>query len=186
MFTRVSYRTVVIVSGIVSVLSLGLVAVVSGQGGTSPTPSRSPLEDLLAEVRGLRAEIRHAADASFRAQLLVARLQLQEQRINTLARQLADVQRQQSDNEQARAAMAAPMAAFAGEQGTQSLAERKEFEQIFKPLKIQLEQLEKTDRELKVQQTYLTGQIAEEQARWTTFNALLDELGKAVDARTSR
>ena len=42
------------------------------------------MEELLAEVRSLRSEIRRASDTSIRAQLLVARLQVQEQRINTL------------------------------------------------------------------------------------------------------
>jgi len=182
MFKRLHYRT----AAIVGILTVSLVAVVSGQMGTSPAPSSGPMEQLLAEVRGLRAEIRQASDASFRAQLLVARLQLQEQRINTLARQLGDVQRQQSDNERARGSLAAPMAAFAGDQDKLSIAEREEFEHYFAPLKTQLELLDKADRDLKAQQAYLSGLIAEEQARWTTFNALLDELGKTVEARTSR
>ena len=40
--------------------------------------------------------------------------------------------------------------------------------------------------DLQAQQTYLTGLIAEEQSRWTTFNAMLDEMGKPVDVKTRR
>ena len=50
--------------------------------------------DLLAEVRGLRADLNQAAGASMRAQLLVARLSLQEQRITTLGKELTELQAQ--------------------------------------------------------------------------------------------
>jgi len=63
----------------------------SSDGQTSrPTAT---LDDLLAEVRGLRAEINQVAAAGIRAQLLVTRLSLQEQRVRTLADQLAEAQR---------------------------------------------------------------------------------------------
>src|ERR1051325_6702667 len=52
------------------------------------------LDDLLIEIRGLRADLGQAASASMRMQLLVARLSLQEQRITVLSRQLTDVQSQ--------------------------------------------------------------------------------------------
>jgi DNA repair exonuclease SbcCD ATPase subunit len=153
---------------------------------TSSAAPRDPIEELLSEVRSLRAEIRHASDTSIRAQLLVGRLQLQEQRINTLVRQLGEADRQLSDNERARGAMSGPMAMFAEAQNQPSTTEREEFDQVFKPLKVQLEQMEKADRDIQAQRTYLTGLIAEEQARWATFNALLDELGKTVEGRPAR
>ena len=54
------------------------------------------------------------------------------------------------------------------------------------PLKAQLELMEKADRELRMQQTTLTGLIADEQSRWTTFNALLDDLAKTIEVKTAR
>ena len=48
----------------------------------------------MTEVRALRADIQQMADASIRAQLLVARLQVQEQRIAGIARQLAETEEQ--------------------------------------------------------------------------------------------
>lgn len=178
MFMQLDYRTVAAVGA----LTLGLVTAPSGQIGSSATAPRDPMQELLTEVRGLRAEIRRASDTSIRARLLVARLQVQEQRINTLGRQVTDVERQLSDNERARTALSAQLAVFAGERHQPSAAEREEFEQVFRPLKVQLEQMEKVEGELRLQQTYLTGLMADEQSRWTTFNALLDELGKTVEA----
>lgn len=168
------------------VLTLGIVTVVSAQTNTPPSAPRGPMEELLAEVRSLRAEVRRAADTSIRAQLLVARLQLQEQRINSLTRQLVETQRQLSDNERARGAMAAPLAMFARDGNQQSAEEREGFDVVLGPLKAQLQQLERSDRDLQSQQTQLTNLIAEEQSRWTMFNAMLDELSKPVEARPSR
>src|SRR4029077_13444243 len=59
----------------------------------------SSSDPLLTEVRALRAELNQAAGASIRTQLLVARLTLQEQRINTISKQLADVQMLRTGND---------------------------------------------------------------------------------------
>jgi chromosome segregation ATPase len=52
------------------------------------------LDDVLVELRGIRADLAETSSASVRSQVLVARLQLQEQRINGLMRQISDVQNQ--------------------------------------------------------------------------------------------
>ena len=72
-------------------------------------------------------------------------------------------------------------------EGQQPSAEEREgFEMAFKPVRVQLELMEKADRELRMQQTTLTGLIADEQSRWTTFNALLDDLAKTIEVKTAR
>jgi hypothetical protein len=71
--------------GVVGVLLLGVVGVLSAQAGQGAAPSG--MAELLAEVRGLRADVNPAAGASMRMQVLVARLSLQ-QRINVVGRQL--------------------------------------------------------------------------------------------------
>jgi hypothetical protein len=170
----------------VSILTFGIVTVVSAQTGTQSTPAPDTMAQLLAEVRSLRAEVRQAADTSLRAQLLVARLQLQEQRINSLTRQLADTQKQLGDNERGRAAMAGSMTMFGRDEDARPGDENKELDKVLGPLKAQLKLMEKADADLQAQQTYLTGLIAEEQSRWATFNAMLDELGKPVEVKPRR
>jgi hypothetical protein len=72
--------------------SLGMVSVLLAQ---APAPAGgSALEQLLDEVRALRVDLSRTSGASIRMQLLTARLQLQEQRIFTTARQLTEVQGQ--------------------------------------------------------------------------------------------
>jgi hypothetical protein len=164
------------------VAGFSLVAFAASAAAQGATPSRDPMLELLAEVKAMRAEMRAASEASVQAQLLVARLQLQEQRITTLSRQLNDVQRQLSDNERGRAPLAAQVAAMSGDASVPA-SEREEREQAVQPLKSILEQLEKGDRDLKAQETHLMGLIAEEQARWVSFNARLDELAKHIESR---
>jgi septal ring factor EnvC (AmiA/AmiB activator) len=179
MFTRLTVRHF----AVAIVLTLGIVTVVSAQTNTPLSAPNVSMAELLAEVRSLRAEVRRAADTSIRAQLLVARLQVQEQRINSLGRQLADVDRQLTDNEHARSALAGQLSMFDREEHKPSGDEREGFEQILRPLKAQLALLEKTSQDLKSQQTYFSGLVTDEQSRWTTFNALLDELARTVEAK---
>ncbi|RPI51078.1 MAG: hypothetical protein EHM55_19865 [Acidobacteria bacterium] len=67
-----------------------LTALTSAQFRQGP----ASLDDVVAELRGIRADLAETSSASVRSQLLVARLQLQEQRINGLTRQVSDVQYQ--------------------------------------------------------------------------------------------
>jgi hypothetical protein len=80
-------------------LVLGLATATIGALSAQAQRNPATLDDLVNEVRGLRVEVSRAAGASMRMQLLVARLQLQEQRIITVAGQLTEVRRLLSINE---------------------------------------------------------------------------------------
>jgi DNA repair exonuclease SbcCD ATPase subunit len=73
----------------IGLILLGVVAVLSGQSGSNAAPSAS--SELLAEVRGLRADLVKAAHVTGRIQLLSARLSIEEQRLNGLSQQLMEV-----------------------------------------------------------------------------------------------
>jgi chromosome segregation ATPase len=137
------------------------------------------MDELLAEVRALRADLDRAAAASMRGQLLGMRLQLQEQRISALSRQLSDVQQQLRANAQARSALLGPMKMLTG--GDPAKAE--EMQAILGPLKQQLAALDKADGELKAEETSLTGQLHDEQSRWSAFNGQIEEMERASSGR---
>jgi hypothetical protein len=61
------------------------------------------LDELVVEVQALRAEMNQAAAASIRAQLLVGRLQMEDQRISGVVREMESVQADLASNAQARA-----------------------------------------------------------------------------------
>src|SRR3954452_3139726 len=73
---------------------------VSGQARRSP----ATLDDLLSELKGLRADLSQSSAASVRVQLLTARLTLQEQRVNTISRQLQEARTRLEDAGRQRAA----------------------------------------------------------------------------------
>src|SRR5688500_9338519 len=72
----------------------------------SPSQARpdapATLDDILKELRALRAELNEATGAGLRAQILVARLALQEQRITGVARELTEIQEKLRASEQAK------------------------------------------------------------------------------------
>ena len=156
---------------------IGLASVGTGQSSRSTTPSA---DDLLAEVRGLRAEFNQAAGASVRTQLLVARLQLQEQRVNAVARQLADVQDRLAAVQQGQAATSERLAA--SEDGQQRLPPEDRSDDQIRALKLQLEQVQKREQDLRAQEASLSARLAAEQATWTQFNTRLDALERSLPA----
>jgi hypothetical protein len=159
-----------------SVAVLLLAAAVSGQGRQPATPA----DELLAEVRGLRADVNNAARAQMRAQLLGMRLQLQEQRIGAVSRQLTDVRERLRANQQAQTTLATQLKVFPFNSEEREVAEG--FAQILAPLKGQLAELERTDLRLKADEADLQGILLAEQARWTGFNTQIEELERAAGA----
>jgi chromosome segregation ATPase len=145
-----------------------LASVVTGQQQQGP----ATLDDLTAEVRGLRADINRASSDSLRTQLLTARLSSLEVRISTLGQQLADVRQQLAQNR-------LTLAPFADQlkqaQETNS--------QILAPLRNTLEQVERRDRVLRAQETELTRLIESEENRWEAFNSRLAEIERSLSPR---
>jgi hypothetical protein len=161
--------------GTVAVLLLA--AAVSGQGRQPATPA----DELLAEVRALRAEVNSAARSGMRAQLLGMRLQLQEQRIGVVSRQLAEVQERLRANGQAQTTLAAQLKMFPWADAPQQ-DEAEGFAQILAPFKGHQAELERTDQRLRSEEADLLRLLAAEQSRWAGFNAQIEELERATAA----
>lgn len=154
------------------------VALFAGQSSSTP-PRPASLDDVVTEVRALREDMRQANQASFRAQLLVARLQVEEQRINTLARQLAETEEQMRALDGAKNPMVTQMLKqFQAEPAQPGDAD------MFAGVRAQLERIENGDPVLKERQASLSRTLAEEQARWVAFNAQLEALEKTIAAGT--
>lgn len=139
-------------------------------------PSQRPAtnDDLLAEIRGLRADMKRSAETTLRAQLLIARMALQEGRVSSLAQQLASVRQQLSESQLTLAPFAAQLKQA---QETNS--------QILTPLRNTLEQVQRRERELRAQEIELSRLIAAEEARWLDLQSGLEEVERSLapDAR---
>jgi len=82
--------TIVLTLGLL-MLAIGTVHMSAAQGAARTASSpEDVLPALLTEVRGLRAAMEEMASAGPRVQLALGRVQLQEQRVNNLARRLEE------------------------------------------------------------------------------------------------
>jgi len=170
-----------------SVVILGYVGVSAAlHAQSTSTPATLTPDPLLAEVRGLRADLHEAAGASIRAQLLVARLQLQEQRITVLSGQLADVRRELAAKESAALPVAESVKRL--EEAVQHAAladpdQRRDVEAALSANKATLAQMQREIAKLRTHEAGLQNSIATEQNRWSDFNARLDELERQLPVR---
>jgi chromosome segregation ATPase len=156
----VARRTVIAV-----LLSLLVAGITSGQAQRPP----ATLDDLVTEVRSMRAEINRAASASMRAHLLTARMTLQELRLSTAAQQLATI-RQQLAESRLRMAPSTDQIKPALETNSQILA----------PLRYTVQQEQSRNQELRAEEAQLMRLIQSEEGRWSEFNARLTDLERVL------
>jgi chromosome segregation ATPase len=163
---------------------VGGVSIIAAQTTTSDTGG-SAVNQLLAEVRGLRAEVNQAASASIRAQLLVARLQLQEQRLNVLAGKLSDVRRLISTLQTGQMPAAAEQKRLedASRSSSFSTEQQQDFQAQLAAMKAQVAQMQAQEEQLRLQETDLSGQLSSERDHWIDFNSRLDELEREFSQR---
>jgi chromosome segregation ATPase len=141
----------------------------------SPAPRPASMDDVVAEVRALRMEMKQSMEAGLRAQLLVARLQVEEQRISGLARQLSETEQEIRALEGARNPWLEQML----KEFDKNPPEPGEVD-MMAGLRAQLEKIQNGDPVLKERQASLSRQLADEQARWVAFNAQLEALEKRM------
>ena len=160
------------------------ILVVAVAGGVTaqqrPAPSRAAtLDDLLEELRAFRSEVRDLSATSLRAQLLLARLQLQEQRVTTIWRQLSEVEDKLQATQKDGAAPEQILKLMGVEPGRDPPAQMAPVIEMFKT---QMAAAAKANADLNLRQAELTQLMTNEQSRWTTLNAEIEALEKALRA----
>lgn len=148
---------------------------------TAPARSEDVLPALLSEVRGLRAALEEMASAGPRIQLSVARLQLEEGRINDLNRRLADVrdttagvQRELDEIVQRRRDLQAHLTA------NPSDPERNAIELAIARAGSEVGNRQARIAQLNGDEADLVQQITTEQGRWTAISQRLDDLEREL------
>jgi len=167
-----------------AIVLAGLGGILFAEGPLTTVESSTP-DPLLAEVRALRAEITQITSAGIRTQLLVARLQLQEQRVLTAARQLTEAQRELAavqgrvNGERARIRQLEDAASRATGEG------RAVYQQSIAEAGTQIEQQQSQELQLQAREKELLRAVSDEQSRWTDFNVRLDALERSLPAGLS-
>jgi outer membrane murein-binding lipoprotein Lpp len=149
--------------------------------GQTTTVERGSTDEVVREVRALRTEIHQMAETSLRAQLLLARLQVEEQRIAGLARELSETQAQVRALEGVRNPFVTQMLTNLSEHPPDNGEPN-----LFAGVKAQLEKIENGDPVLNERQARLSHLLSEEQARWTTYNTQLEALEQRTTATEPR
>jgi hypothetical protein len=152
----------------------------------SPAPGAPDvLKELLVEVRGLRVAMERAATVGARIQLLVARVQMQEQRIAESSRRAVTVREELSRIDAGLSQQGAMIKQFERSvaSGRASAEEQRDIESMVEMHKQQLATAEKRRQELINEDALLSQQIAVDQSRWTDVNAQLDELERSLAPR---
>jgi hypothetical protein len=172
-----------------TVLALSITATASLLRAQDPASvERAGIPELLAEVRALRIELNRAAGASMRMQLLLARLTLQEGRIAALGRDIVEVQQQllAADRERADNQTRLREMENIKDKGMLPPEVQQEVQQQVAReaarLREQLTGQAAREQHLRTQEAELLARLAAEQARWTDFNARLDDLERALPA----
>jgi hypothetical protein len=166
------------VRGLVLIGVLMTIVAAARASGQSGAP---PIDPTLAELRAMRADINERLEANIRVQLLLGRLTLQEQRTNTVVRQLSEISEKLRTNEQTKIQIEAGSKMFGFDPNKPVANDDDNF--LMATLKAQTEQLAKTEAELKQQHAELTTALAQEQARWAAFNTQLGELERLLGKR---
>jgi chromosome segregation ATPase len=143
------------------------------------------LAELLVEVRGLRAAMERAATVGARIQLLVARVQMQEQRIAEATRRASAIRDDLSSVDMQIAQFSVMLKQFesAPDGGRLSPEDQRQVESMLEIQKQQVAAAEKRRQDLVAEDALLSQQIAADQSRWSDVNAQLDELERALIPR---
>jgi hypothetical protein len=161
----------------------GLVAT-AGFATLKGQPEQSPADDmkaLVAEVRALRLAIERASTHTSQAQLLLGRVQLQENRLATLGRQYQeartrslDAQMGQAEAEQRLQQMVAASRTVQDPQELQAIEER------LPDMKNDAARLQARTAQVQADEAAALQALTTEQQRWSDFNERLEALERTL------
>ena len=163
-------------------LALGAVLVsavaLSGQAQRGP----ATLDDVVNEIRALRADLKASSAVSAQTQMLTARLSLQEQRLAVLSNQRNDVSARLSVETRLRAEAEAQVKTFEDSKDRNASLDipRAELENMANMFRRNFAQHREAEQQLRAQESDLSAQIVAEQNRWQDFNNRLDELERSL------
>ncbi|HSL71668.1 MAG TPA: hypothetical protein VK864_15585 [Longimicrobiales bacterium] len=166
-------------------MGIGFVASVAAQGARTQEPD--VLAALLTEVRGLRQAMEQMASAGPRVQLALGRLQLQEQRVNTMIRRLESIRDSVSKAQQEQIQVQAQLTNFEGmfKQNAADVppGQPNPMAGLLETFRAGLAASQTEVQRLQAEEAQLEQQIAAEQGRWSEINRALEDLERVLGKR---
>jgi hypothetical protein len=174
---------IVLVALVGCALCGGAVVVASQQQLRPSDSSDAAVSALVVELRALRADLAEAAQRSLRSQLLLGRLQMQEQRLTYLDRQRSEATAALMQQTTITSGIASQVRTRESCDASPDPKSRSECELMMENFKRQLSAQQKMEHQLRARESDLLNTVATEQALWTDFNARLDDLERALIRR---
>src|SRR5262249_45552507 len=137
------------------------------------------LPALLTEVHGLRVAMEQMATSNAHAQLLVGRLQLQENRMNGMIRRLDTVRDEHAKAQGTYDQMRGAIRMLEGDPSPNA-APKEERDEALAQFRRQIDAAKSAVDRWAVEETQLTNDLTAEQARWMDINQRLDELERSL------
>jgi len=159
---------------------IGLPVFALGQqtGTADTTPDRATLQALLTEVRQLRLALERSTSVVPRIQLAFQRLQLQQDRVDRLSKQLQDYHNQTAGRKAHLVANLKQLEVRISQE--QDPTRRKALELEMKALTSELEQQSLREQQEQAQEIQFSGQLQTEQAKLSELSDQLNELDKKL------
>lgn len=167
----------------VSAVAALLVALTTSQATPREAPSGASAADaaIVRELRALRESVERFMTANVRVQLLMGRLQLQEARIQTIARQATDLDAQVVQLTRERDEVTRQQSAMQRmSKQAPDAEEREEFRRQAVGFGEQLKHIEARLAVVGADLTAVQQALATEQNRWGEFNGRLEELEREL------
>jgi chromosome segregation ATPase len=172
-------------------LIAGLTVVRAQAPAAAGADHRDILPALLQEVRGLRAAIEQMTASSSRVQLVLGRLQLQEQRLGGANSRLAEVRNHLGAAQRRVAEMQDQAASLESMVSGQTEMPKPEgqmtAEQIRRQITMEMQAVQQQMtaanaevQRLTIQENTLAGEVSAEEARWADLNRQLEELERSL------
>lgn len=169
--------------GVLRVASvIALTAFLAGAVGAQSARPAATLDDLLAETRSLRTDMRDAVTAAVRAQVLATRLSLQEQRIRTAAAQIAEARRTLAATASERSTRAAHLAELQDlrRAGNLPAAQIGGLDEMLVRLKDDVERWTSDEQALRDGEQELRRALSSEENLWRDFSSQLEALERSL------
>ena len=170
------------ISKLLAPLALGALLVAGVASGQAQRPDAT-LDELVVEVQALRAEMNQAAAASIRAQLLVGRLQMEDQRIAGVVRELESVQADLAVHAQARVEAATRLRTLEEAVLGATNDVREEAVRQLNAARAAAQQVDRRQQTLKRRESALAKELEVDQARWQDINERLENFEQSMAAR---
>jgi chromosome segregation ATPase len=149
--------------------------------GQPERPKDDDVKALLAEVRALRLTIERAAAQGNQAQLLLGRVQLQENRLATLGRQYDEARRKVLDAQQDEGKMEQALQQTSSHlRNAVPSEEREALERQVPEMKAELGRLQARTALMRNDETAAYNALSAEQQRWAAFNERLESIERSL------